>query len=66
MLAPILATKLYVLQPRPGIVSRPRLIDQLNVGLAKGAKLTLISAPAGFGKTTMTNEWINQRETLIA
>ena len=66
MPAPILATKLYVLQPRPGIVSRPRLIDQLNAGLAKGAKLTLISAPAGFGKTTMTNEWITQRERPVA
>ena len=66
MLAPILATKLYVLQPRPGIVSRPRLIDQLNAGLAKGAKLTLISAPAGFGKTTMTNEWITRRERPVA
>ena len=63
---PILATKLYVLQPRPGIVSRPRLIDQLNAGLAKGAKLSLISAPAGFGKTTMTNEWITQRERPVA
>jgi len=66
MPAPILATKLYVLQPRPGIVSRPRLIDQLNAGLAKGAKLTLISAPAGFGKTTMTNEWITRRERPVA
>ena len=63
---PILATKLYVLQPRPGIVSRPRLIDQLNAGLAKGAKLTLISAPAGFGKTTVTTEWITQRERPVA
>ncbi len=66
MPAPILATKLYVLQPLPGIVSRPRLIDQLNAGLAKGAKLTLISAPAGFGKTTMTNEWITRRERPVA
>jgi LuxR family maltose regulon positive regulatory protein len=42
------------------------LIDQLNAGLAKGAKLTLISAPAGFGKTTVTTEWITQRERPVA
>jgi ATP/maltotriose-dependent transcriptional regulator MalT len=58
MSAPILATKLYIPPPRPGIVSRPRLIERLNDGLAKGSKLTLISASAGFGKTTLVSEWI--------
>lgn len=58
MPAPILATKLYVPQPWPGIVTRLRLIERLNGGLAKGGKLTLISAPAGFGKTTLVSEWI--------
>ena len=56
MSTPILATKLYVPAPRPKIVLRPRLIDQLNKGLHR--KLTLISAPAGFGKTTLVSEWI--------
>ena len=42
--------------PRPDIVSRPRLIDRLNAGLHH--KLTLISAPAGFGKTTLVSEWL--------
>ena len=58
MVAPILATKLYIPLPRLGIVSRPRLIEQLNIGLRSGHKLTLISASAGFGKTTLVSEWI--------
>ena len=56
MSAPILATKLYIPQPRPGIVRRPRLIERLNDGLQR--KLTLISAPAGFGKTTLVSEGV--------
>ena len=58
MPAPILATKLYIPPPRPNIVPRPRLIERLNDGLAKGGRLTLISASAGFGKTTLVSEWI--------
>ncbi len=56
MLTPILATKLYVPRPRPKVVARPRLIERLNEGLR--GKLILISAPAGFGKTTLVSEWI--------
>ena len=56
MSAPILATKLYVPPPRPKIILRPRLIERLNEGLQR--KLTLISASAGFGKTTLTSEWV--------
>src|SRR4030042_5597310 len=56
MSAQILATKLYIPPPRAKIVLRPRLIEQLNEGL--DCKLTLISAPAGFGKTTLVSEWI--------
>ena len=54
----ILATKLYIPPPRPKIVLRPRLIERLKEGLSAGRKLTLISAPAGFGKTTLVSEWI--------
>ena len=56
MSTPILATKLYIPPPRPKIVLRPRLIKRLNEGMH--CKLTLISAPAGFGKTTLVSEWI--------
>src|SRR5579864_8523596 len=53
---PILATKLYIPPLRPHVVSRPRLIERLNEGLHR--KLTLISAPAGFGKTTLVSQWL--------
>ncbi len=52
----ILATKLYLPRLRPHVVSRPRLIERLNEGLHR--KLTLISAPAGFGKTTLVTAWL--------
>lgn len=56
MSPPILATKLHIPALRPKAVPRPRLIERLNEGLHH--KLTLISAPAGFGKTTLLSEWI--------
>ncbi len=52
----ILATKLYIPPPRLQVVPRPRLNQQLNEGLSR--KLTLVSASAGFGKTTLISEWI--------
>lgn len=52
----ILTTKLFIPRSRPVHVSRPRLIEQLDTGLHR--KLTLISAPAGFGKTTLVSEWL--------
>ena len=58
MVAPLLTTKLYIPPPRPNAVIRPRLIERLNEGLRTGCKLALISAPAGFGKTTLVSEWI--------
>ena len=54
---PILQTKLYIPPIRPELVSRPRLIERLNAGLSASSKLTLVSAPAGFGKTTLVSEW---------
>ena len=60
MFTTILATKLYIPPPRPKIVSRPHLIKKLNAGLSAGRTpgVTLISAPAGFGKTTLISEWV--------
>ena len=55
-MTPILATKLYIPRPRPNVVSRPHLLERLNEGLHR--KLTLIAAPAGFGKTTLVSEWV--------
>jgi ATP/maltotriose-dependent transcriptional regulator MalT len=56
MSIPLLRTKLYIPPPQPGLVHRPRLTQLINEGLNR--KLTLISAPAGFGKTTLLSEWI--------
>ncbi len=56
MPTPILPTKLYVPPPRPKVVLRSRLIERLNEGMQ--GKLTLISAAAGFGKTTLVSEWV--------
>ena len=58
MSAPILATKLYIPPPRPEVVLRPRLIERLNQGFGRTSGVILISAPAGFGKTTLVSEWV--------
>jgi LuxR family transcriptional regulator, maltose regulon positive regulatory protein len=61
MLTPILTTRLFKPSPRPKVVLRPELIARLNQGLRQNQgfsrKLTLISAPAGFGKTTLASAW---------
>src|SRR5215468_7354561 len=64
MSTPILATKLYLPRLRPKVVSRPRLLERLNEGLHH--KLTLISAPAGFGKTTLVSQWLGGIERPVA
>ena len=66
MSAPILATKLFVPLPPPKIVLRPRLIAQLDEGLLARRKLTLISAPAGFGKTSLVTEWLARSDRKVA
>jgi LuxR family maltose regulon positive regulatory protein len=53
----LLSTKLFVPQPHGTNVARPRLLAKLNAGLA--SRLLLVSAPAGFGKTTLATEWIH-------
>jgi LuxR family transcriptional regulator, maltose regulon positive regulatory protein len=54
MASPLIATKLHVPSRRPSTVSRPRLTDRLS----GQAQLTLIAAPAGFGKTSVLTEWL--------
>ena len=60
MLDSLLKTKLYVPALRPDLVARPRLIERLQAG--RDRKLTVISAPAGFGKTTLVAEWIYSKD----
>ena len=64
MSTPILATKFFIPQPPPELVLRPRLVAQLNGGLPR--KLTLISAPAGFGKTTLVSAWAAGSDRQVA
>src|SRR5437588_9396942 len=64
MPTPILATKLYIPRLRPNVVSRPRLIERLNEGLHRN--LILISAPAGFGKTTLVSAWVASCDRQVA
>jgi LuxR family maltose regulon positive regulatory protein len=59
---PLLTTKLYVPRVRAELVSRPRLTERLNEGVTR--KLTLVSAPAGFGKTTLVTEWLSGLDCL--
>lgn len=55
--APLLATKLHRPHTSAPLVPRPRLLEQLTAGLNR--RLTLISAPAGYGKTTVVNQWLD-------
>jgi LuxR family maltose regulon positive regulatory protein len=63
---PLLSTKLYTPPPRPNLVPRPRLIEHLNEGLQPGRKLILVSAPAGFGKTTLLSAWCRRAARPVA
>jgi LuxR family maltose regulon positive regulatory protein len=58
MARPMIATKLYVPKLRRGLVTRPRLLERLRRG--EESRLTLVSAPAGFGKTTLLAEWLSE------
>jgi LuxR family maltose regulon positive regulatory protein len=62
METPLLITKLHIPQPRPNLVPRQRLTERLDGALRLGHRLSLVSAPAGFGKTTLLSEWVHQLE----
>ncbi len=55
---PVLSTKLFVPSGKPNLVSRPRLLQKLDGGLERSCRLTLVSAPAGYGKTTLVRDWL--------
>ena len=61
---PILKTKLNIPILKTTTLTRARLITQLNDGMH--CKFTLISAPAGFGKTTLLTEWLQNLQTQVA
>ena len=58
----LLKTKLYMPPPRPNLVARPGLWARLNQGLEHGRPLALISAPAGYGKTTLAAAWLQRSD----
>lgn len=64
MSTPILTTKLYMPPPRPNAIYRERLIQQLENAMR--GKLTLLSAPAGFGKTTLVSDWVAKNNILTS
>jgi LuxR family transcriptional regulator, maltose regulon positive regulatory protein len=60
----LVATKLYVPLPRPGFIGRSRLADRLDQG--RGGALTLVCAPAGFGKTALLAHWARSLQRPVA
>ena len=60
----ILRAKLYVPRGRPNAVPRPRLYERLDEGVRR--ELTVVSAPAGFGKTTLLADWSRRSELPVA
>lgn len=61
---PLLQTKLYIPPRRPQWVERPAVTAKLQMGVA--CPITLVAAPAGFGKTTLVSEWITQHNQPVA
>jgi len=57
METPLLTTKFNIPSPHQGIIQRPQLVKRLEAGTEGG--ITLVSAPAGYGKTTLVSAWIN-------
>lgn len=62
----LLASKVRIPTLRPSLVPRPRLVRLLNDGLQPSRRLTLVSAPPGFGKTTLLVDWLHQIDTPAA
>src|SRR5512139_3804734 len=63
---PLLSTKLYAPPPRPELVPRARLLRRLDDGVQPGVRLVFVSAPAGYGKTTLVSNYLSESEVLAA
>jgi LuxR family maltose regulon positive regulatory protein len=61
----LLATKIHILPLRGNLVNRTQLIQRLNEGVVT-SRLTIISAPAGYGKSTLLGEWVSQLDIPVA
>ena len=64
MAIPLLRTKFYIPPTQPALVRRSRLTNLINESLAR--KLTVLSAPPGFGKTTLLSEWVPTSQRCVA
>jgi LuxR family transcriptional regulator, maltose regulon positive regulatory protein len=62
----LLATKTHIPPLHSNLVNRPHLIRRLNDGIAQNHRLTLVSAPAGYGKSTLLSEWVSQIDLPVA
>jgi LuxR family maltose regulon positive regulatory protein len=62
----LLASKIHIPPLRSNLVTRPHLIQRLNDGITQNHRLILISAPAGYGKSTLLSEWVSQINLPVA
>jgi LuxR family maltose regulon positive regulatory protein len=66
MTGPLLRTKLYIPTPKPNLVPRTQLVQRLEEGINLGRRISLICAPAGFGKSTLISEWVASIDRQVA
>ncbi|HSQ18401.1 MAG TPA: LuxR C-terminal-related transcriptional regulator [Anaerolineales bacterium] len=62
----LLATKIYIPPLRRNLIIRPQLVQRLNDGIEQNRRLTYISAPAGYGKSTLLSQWVSQLDRPVA
>ena len=64
-LIPLLATKLRIPPTVAALIPRPHLLEKLNEGLRLGRRVTLVSAPPGYGKTTLLSNWAHHCQRAV-
>ncbi|NCC31827.1 MAG: hypothetical protein EOM24_07345, partial [Chloroflexia bacterium] len=64
--ASLLLTKLFIPSVPPNLIHRPQLLERLTVGLQAGKLLTVVAAPAGYGKSTLLAQWITAYHGQVA